>query len=178
MTLTLTLTTPLPPTSAASFLPRNGANRRHLRCSPRSSGVLAVRLEAGVAQRETLEPPMLTGWWKNRWWDRALLREETSLGKGGREGFWWGESRECTRRGRGHGALRTRRTSEWVEKDGCFPPLYLFLPLSNSLFLSLSLPSPVAPSLFPSIIFLTSTLLVERQRNRARWRGKSRLTTR
>lgn len=74
---------------------------------------------------------------------------------------WWGESGERIRRGWGHAALRTRRTSEWVEKDGC-----LFL-----------LPS-IAPSLSLSVIFLTSTLLVERQRNRARWRGESRLTTR
>lgn len=34
-------------------------------------------------------------------------------------------------RGRGHVALRTRRTSEWDEKDGC-------LSLSRSLYLFLS----------------------------------------
>lgn len=50
--------------------------------------------------------------------------------------------------------------------------------LSLSLSLPPSSPSSIAPSLFLSIIFLTSTLLVERQRNRARWRGESRLTTR
>lgn len=49
---------------------------------------------------------------------------------------------------------------------------------SLSLFLFLFPPSPIAPSLFLAIIFLTSTLLVERQRNKARWRGESRLTTR
>lgn len=94
----------------------------------------------------------------------------------GKEGWtrgsrWWGESGERIRRGWGHAAaLRTRRTSEWIGKDGC-------LSLSRSLSLLLLLP-PIAPSLLLPVIFLTSTLLVERQRNRARWRGESRLTTR
>lgn len=37
--LTLALTTPLPPTSGARFLPRSGVNRQDLCCPPRSNGV-------------------------------------------------------------------------------------------------------------------------------------------
>lgn len=56
-TLTLAITTPLPPTSGARFLPHSGANRRDLCYSPRSSGVSVMSLDAGAAQRRSRETP-------------------------------------------------------------------------------------------------------------------------
>lgn len=67
-TLTLAITTPLPPTSGARFLPHSGANRRDLCYSPRSRAVSVVSLDAGAAQRRSRETPRLSGWWKKRWW--------------------------------------------------------------------------------------------------------------
>lgn len=49
-----------------------------------------------------------------------------------------GKSRERIRRGRRHATLRTRKTSEWIEKDGRF---FLSLPLSLTAYRSVLVPS-------------------------------------
>lgn len=179
--LTLALTTPLPPTSGARFLPRSGVNRQDLCCPPRSNGVSVAEFGRWCRPATIAQSSKVVGVVEGLVVGQCdAPREETAARERVDESDpGGGESGERSRRGRGHAALRTRRTSEWVEKDGC---LCLGLSFSHSLVfsfsLSLLLPPPVAPSSFPSYIFLASTRLVERQRNGAWWRGESRLTTR
>jgi len=94
-TLTLAITTPLPPTSGARFLPHSGANRRDLCYSPRSSGVSVVSVDAGAAQRRSRETPRSSEWWKNRWWDRVWRRKRKRPRVGWTwEEAWWGPNPE------------------------------------------------------------------------------------
>lgn len=162
-TLTLAITTPLPPTSGARFLPHSGANRRDLCYSPRSSDVSVVSVDAGVAQRRSRETTRSSEWWKNRWWDRVTPKEETAERE--REG------REGGRVGWTKGSLVGANPENVSDEDGatCYSQDAQNVRVGReervSLSLSLLLSLRIAPSLFLSIIFLTSTLLVERQRN-------------